>query len=72
MIAFCPFCGTRLPEPKRNLWFDKLEAMGLTDITAFDDISGRTDIPKEFLTDEWYRKPATETDSDKDTAPDAQ
>jgi hypothetical protein len=71
-IHFCPWCGAKLPESKRHLWFDTLEAMGFTDITAFDDFSGRTDIPKEFLTDEWYRKPATETDSGEDTAPDAQ
>ncbi|MCL5282257.1 MAG: hypothetical protein M1376_20420 [Planctomycetes bacterium] len=60
-IHFCPWCGAKLPESKRDLWFDKLEAMGFTDIT-FADISERTDIPKEFLTDEWYRKPETDAD----------
>ncbi len=57
-INFCPFCGAKLPESKRDLWFEKLEAMGFTDIT-FASVLGRTDIPKEFLTDEWYRKPGT-------------
>ena len=54
-IHFCPWCGAKLPESKRDLWFDKLEAMGLTDIDMMN-APYRTDIPKEFQTDEWYRK----------------
>ena len=49
-IDFCPFCGAKLPESKRDVWFEKLEALGFTDLL------GRTDIPPEFRTDEWYRK----------------
>ena len=47
-INYCPYCGTRLPESKRDLWFDTLEEMG------FDDPSEQ-DIPKEFKSGEWYR-----------------
>ena len=47
-IHFCPWCGTKLPESKRDLWFDTLEEMG------FDDPEEQ-DIPKEFHTDEWYQ-----------------
>jgi len=48
-IEFCPFCGVKLPESKSDLWFDKLEAMGV-------DPQDPDGIPKEFRTDEWYRK----------------
>ncbi len=30
-IKYCPWCGTKLPESKRDLWFDKLEEMGFDD-----------------------------------------
>lgn len=46
-IAFCPYCGTKLPESKRDEWFDTLEKMGF-------DNPWEQDVPKEFLTDEWY------------------
>ena len=48
-IAFCPFCGAKLPESKRALWFDRLKAIGVMDPLSCD-------IPKEFETDEWFRK----------------
>ena len=47
-ISFCPWCGLRLPDSKRDAWFDKLEALG------FDDPSEQR-IPEEFNTDAWYR-----------------
>jgi len=52
-MEFCPFCGVKLPESKRDLWFDKLEAMG---IDPWDPDA----VPKEFRTDEWYRKGTVE------------
>lgn len=27
-INFCPWCGERLPESKRDRWFDELEQLG--------------------------------------------
>jgi len=47
-INYCPWCGSRLPESKRDLWFDELEKLG------FDDPSER-EIPIEFTSDAWYR-----------------
>ncbi len=47
-IRFCPWCGTRLPESKRDRWFEELEAKG------FDDPSEQ-DIPEEYRTGAWYR-----------------
>ncbi|MEW6734615.1 MAG: hypothetical protein AB1489_25040 [Acidobacteriota bacterium] len=46
-IEYCPWCGVKLPESKRDLWFDKLKALGY-------DKPSEQDIPKEFLTAEWY------------------
>jgi hypothetical protein len=48
-IYFCPWCGKKLPESKRDRWFDKLEELGIND-------PSEENIPKEFLSDEWYLK----------------
>jgi hypothetical protein len=48
LIDCCPFCGARLPESKRDLWLEKLEAMGFTDPWT-------ADIPEQFRTDRWFR-----------------
>jgi Domain of unknown function (DUF6980) len=47
-IYHCPWCGTKLPESKRDKWFDVLEEMG------FDDPSEQN-IPSEFNSDAWRR-----------------
>jgi hypothetical protein len=48
-IHYCPWCGTKLPESKRELWFDTLQELG------FDNPSVQ-DIPNEFNSDQWYKK----------------
>ncbi len=45
-ILFCPWCGTRLPESKRDRWFDELEKRGVHPLSD--------SIPPEFETDAWY------------------
>lgn len=47
-ISFCPWCGTKLPDSKRDRWFDELEALG------FDEPSEQ-DIPPQYQSGEWYR-----------------
>jgi len=47
-IAYCPYCGQKLPASKRDLWFDTLECMG------YDD-PGEQEIPSEFQSGDWYR-----------------
>lgn len=47
-INFCPWCGKKLPECKRDLWFDTLCEMG------FDDPYYQ-DIPEEFKSGEWFK-----------------
>lgn len=39
-INYCPWCGCKLPESKRDLWFQTLEKMG------FDDPADQ-EIPEE-------------------------
>lgn len=50
LISHCPWCGARLPQSKREEWFDTLEKLG------YEPSLFSQDIPSEFLTDEWYRK----------------
>lgn len=47
-ISFCPWCGTRLPESRRDRWFDELERLG------FSNPSDQ-EIPTQFHTDAWWR-----------------
>ncbi|HEY8937015.1 MAG TPA: hypothetical protein VIM65_17430 [Cyclobacteriaceae bacterium] len=46
-IDFCPWCGERLPESKRDMWFDELEKLGINDPWS-------EPIPDKYQTDEWY------------------
>ncbi|MEG0238462.1 MAG: hypothetical protein RR628_02490 [Clostridium sp.] len=47
-INFCPWCGQKLPESKRDRWFDELEQLGYD--SPFD-----TDIPVEYKSNKWYK-----------------
>ncbi|MEL4280489.1 MULTISPECIES: DUF6980 family protein [Shewanella] len=47
-INYCPWCGKKLPESKRDEWFEELEKLG------FDEPSEQ-EIPVEFNSDAWYR-----------------
>jgi hypothetical protein len=47
LIEYCPWSGTKLPDSKRDQWFDRLKELGF-------DNPLEQDIPKEFLTEEWY------------------
>ncbi len=51
IIAYCPWCGRKLPESKRNSWYETLRSMG------YDD-PGEQDIPNEYHSDAWWRKRA--------------
>ena len=48
-IKFCPWCGTNLPQSKRDLWFDTLTNLGFQNPTD-------EPIPEKFHTDAWYRR----------------
>ena len=47
-INFCPFCGFKLPESKRDRWFDELESLG------FDDPIENQNVPSKYRSGEWY------------------
>lgn len=48
VIQYCPWCGMKLPESKRDLWFEELELLGF-------DNPFEQDIPEKYQTDEWYK-----------------
>ncbi|MBS0044422.1 hypothetical protein KFE26_19255 [Shewanella sp. M16] len=47
-IYYCPWCGTKLPESKREAWFDAIEKLG---IGEFDS----EEIPEKFKSEAWYK-----------------
>ena len=47
-MFYCPWCGSKLPESKRDLWFDVLEGLG------FDNPSEQS-IPDEFMSSAWFK-----------------
>lgn len=48
LIKFCPFCGKKLPNSKRNKWLNKMEKLGI-------DIN-KDKIPKIYLNYGWWLK----------------
>ena len=55
-MIYCPWCGSKLPKSLFNKWFDVLESeYGLEDIHVLE-IEENPKIPKEFKTDEWWKK----------------
>lgn len=49
LIRYCPWCGARLPESKRERWLQELAKLGIDDPTT-------QDAPEEFKTDQWWRR----------------
>jgi hypothetical protein len=49
LIYYCPWCGAKLPKSRHNLWLETLYKLGFND-------PGEQNIPKEFESDEWWRK----------------
>jgi hypothetical protein len=47
-IDYCPWCGTKLPADKEQLWYETLHRMGYAN-------PAEDDIPPEFRTDQWWR-----------------
>ncbi|WP_405144274.1 hypothetical protein OG589_41320 [Sphaerisporangium sp. NBC_01403] len=46
-IAFCPWCGSRLPDSQRDRWFEELDRRGIE--------PGGDDVPAEFEDDRWLQ-----------------
>lgn len=47
-IAYCPWCGERLPSSRREEWFRRLEELGFQDPLS-------QGIPSEFTTSAWWK-----------------
>ena len=62
VMVFCPNCATEFPESLRTEWFDILEQeYGLEDPTDDD----KKKVPKEFLTDAWWKNRGLEDNKNK-------
>lgn len=51
LIDYCPWCGTKLPKPLRDVWAELLDTMELYDPFGDD----RDKVPEEFWTDKWWK-----------------
>lgn len=49
-IENCPWCGTRLPESKRELWYRTLLGMGI------DPFDPQAKIPPAFQSKRWFQE----------------
>lgn len=48
-IQYCPWCGKKLPDSKREEWFRQLEKLGF-------DSPLEEDIPEKYKTGAWYQE----------------
>ncbi len=48
-IDYCPWCGHKLPESKRDRWFEELRQQGIEDVD--------NQIPEQYQSDQWWRNP---------------
>lgn len=48
-MEYCPWCGTKLPASKRDLWFEELEKSGIENPLE-------EELPEEFNSDAWWKK----------------
>jgi hypothetical protein len=48
VLAYCPWCGRKLPRSLRDEWFARLDELGLDP----EDQS----IPRDMKSDRWWRK----------------
>ena len=47
-IYYCPWCGQKLPESRRDAWFEALERIGIYDIE-------NQEIPEKYKGAKWYK-----------------
>ena len=49
LIHYCPWCGEKLPQSRRDEWFDRLEKLGFD--YPFEQYEN---IPSNFKSSKWY------------------
>jgi hypothetical protein len=47
-IAYCPWCGKKLPGSLRDRWFDALDALGID--------PWKDEIPRAYQSDAWWKR----------------
>jgi hypothetical protein len=47
-LTFCPWCGIKLPESKRELWYQRMSEMGI-------DPDDEEKIPEAYQSSQWFR-----------------
>ena len=48
LLSYCPWCGARLPDSRRDRWFEALEKQGFNSPLE-------QEIPDEYKTGAWYK-----------------
>lgn len=49
LILFCPWCGKKLPNSKKERWFEELEKLGYEDISRDNAL-----IPSNYKSSKWW------------------
>jgi hypothetical protein len=60
VIGHCPWCGVRLPESRRDAWFDEMERLGID--------PWKDDVPADYRSDAWWAASLDEVSSSRDYA----
>ncbi|MDR0693335.1 MAG: hypothetical protein LBF49_02060 [Puniceicoccales bacterium] len=56
-IAYCPFCGAKLPKELIDEKYDIIcDELGLDYVPSSSGYLPKKELPEEFKTDEWWRK----------------
>lgn len=52
-ILFCPWCGIKLPQSRRDQWFDAMDALGI------DPWQSPDAVPEPYRSDAWFKRAQT-------------
>ncbi len=50
LLNYCPWCGKRLPNSKREKWVEHLEKIGIE-----NPLLQNANIPNKFKSDDWWK-----------------
>lgn len=51
LLDYCPWCGERLPSRLTDVWFDRMDSMGIDADLSMDNPA----IPDEMRDERWWR-----------------
>lgn len=56
-IKYCPYCGKKLPDELGDIWIKTIKSEFNKDyFCKTDEEWFKNELPKEFQTDEWWKK----------------